>query len=213
MFLEDALEAKLNDLLPIVQQRLLHKTRYFGVPTVKHPCDLWVYQEIITTLKPEVIIEIGNYCGGTTLALAHICDLLNVGKVIGIDVNHANIQPVVRAHPRIVLLEGNACALVDKVKSVIQAKTNILIIEDSSHHYDNTLSILRTYKALIPLDGYFIIEDSICHHGLNEGPNPGPFEAVETFLTENKDFVSDRTREDFIMTWNPKGFLKRIGVN
>jgi len=36
-------------------------------------------------------------------------------------------------------------------------------------------------------------------------------EAVEEFLAENRSFVSDRSREKFIMTFSPKGFLKRIG--
>jgi len=35
--------------------------------------------------------------------------------------------------------------------------------------------------------------------------------AVEEFLAENRSIVSDRSREKFIMTFSPKGFLKRIG--
>ena len=57
---------------------------------------------------------------------------------------------------------------------------------------------------------YLIVEDGICHHGLDEGPAPGPYEAVETFLSEQDAFVLDRSRENFLITWNPKGFLKRV---
>ena len=57
--------------------------------------------------------------------------------------------------------------------------------------------------------GYFIVEDGICHHGLEMGPKPGPLEAVEAFVNENEGFEIDRSRESFFITWNLKGFLKR----
>lgn len=58
---------------------------------------------------------------------------------------------------------------------------------------------------------YFIVEDGICHHGLPIGPKPGPYEAVEAFVKENADFDLDRDRESFLITWNPKGYLRRTG--
>ena len=57
-------------------------------------------------------------------------------------------------------------------------------------------------------NSYFIVEDGICHHGLDIGPSPGPFEAVETFLRENS-VLNWSTKENFIITWNPKGYLKK----
>jgi len=48
-------------------------------------------------------------------------------------------------------------------------------------------------------------------HPLKTSYGEGPMEAVEEFLAENRSFVSDRSREKFIMTFSPKGFLKRIG--
>jgi len=72
------------------------------------------------------------------------------------------------------------------------------------------LNILRTYSSLVPSGGYFIVEDGICHHGLDTGPNPGPYEAIATFVAEHPEFVSDRDREPFGITWNPTGYLKRV---
>lgn len=209
-YLEESLELPLRDILPVMQQRMLRHSTYFGVPAIKNPNDCWVYQEIIYEQKPDVIIEIGNYHGGSTLALAHLCDLLGKGRVIGLDISHQHIPAVVRSHPRITLLEGDACAHFDQVCQLLAGQPNVLIIEDSSHTYENTLAVLRTYSPLIPVGGYFIVEDGICHHGLAEGPQPGPYEAIETFCQENDGFVSERAREDFLITWNPKGFLKRV---
>lgn len=84
-----------------------------------------------------------------------------------------------------------------------------MIIEDSAHTYDNTLRVLRTYSPLIRPGNYFIVEDSICHHGLDVGPSPGPYEAIEDFLAEDSTFEIDSSRESFVITWNPKGYLKK----
>ncbi len=96
------------------------------------------------------------------------------------------------------------------VKKQIPPGEKVMIIEDSSHTYDNTLAILNVYAELVTPGKYFIIEDSICHHGLEIGPIPGPYEAIETFMEQNIHFEIDRAREAFFLTWNPKGYLKRI---
>jgi cephalosporin hydroxylase len=53
----------LRELLPLMQERIVHATRYFGVQTLKNPLDFWVYQELITGLRPDVIVEVGNRFG------------------------------------------------------------------------------------------------------------------------------------------------------
>ena len=50
---------------------------------------------------------------------------------------------------------------------------------------------------------------SFCHHALNVGPNPGPHEAIADFIEKNQEFYIDREKEAFLITWNPKGYLKR----
>ncbi|MGQ0552441.1 MAG: CmcI family methyltransferase [Planctomycetota bacterium] len=208
--MEDSLRMPLRKVLDVMQQRILGRTSYFGVQTLKNPLDFWVYQELIHKHRPDVIVEIGNRFGGSTLALAHLCDLLGHGRIIGVDISHANIPPVVRAHPRVTLFEGDACGTFSKVAALIQPEERVLVIEDSSHTYENTLRVLRTYQGLVKAGDYFIVEDSICHHGLDLGPKPGPYEAVETFVKENQDFVVDRDQESFLITWNPKGYLRRV---
>ncbi len=197
-------------LLKSIQKRLMEESTYWGIRTLKNPLDFWIYQEIIYEIKPDFIIEIGNYKGGSLLAYAHMLDNLNNGQVIGIDVNHSILSKKVTQHKRIVLFEGNALNLYNKVKNVISHNSKVIIIEDSSHEYDNTLNILRKFSNLVSLDSYFIVEDGICHHGLNIGPKPGPYEAVETFLKENTSFQPDTTKENFVITWNPGGYLKKV---
>ncbi len=208
-FMENNLDMPLSEVLKNIQNRIMTETTYFGVTALKSPMDFWVYQEIIFDMRPDVIIEIGNNQGGSTLALAHLCDLLGTGKIIGLDISHEKIPEIVSQHPRITLIEGDACSSFSKVKQLISEKDRVLIIEDSSHTYENTLNVLNTYSTLTKSGDYFIVEDTICYHGLEVGPQPGPYEAVEKFISENDSFEIDRTKESFLITWNPKGYIKR----
>jgi cephalosporin hydroxylase len=56
-----------------------------------------------------------------------------------------------------------------------------------------------------------IVEDTnINGHPAFRNFGPGPMEALEEFLGQNSDFVPDRNREKFLMTHNPKGYLRRV---
>lgn len=205
--MEQWLNRPLVEILQILQQRSLHETKWFGVGAIKCPMDFWVYQEIIYTQQPDFIIEIGNYKGGSTLALAHLCDLNNHGNIIALDINHELIPQKVKIHPRIKFITGDACENFSQVQKIVESSKKILIIEDSSHTYKNTLNVLNTFSTLLSSGNYFIVEDTSCHHGVNDGPSPGPYEAVKEFLRANHDFISDQTKESFVITWNPGGFL------
>ena len=56
---------------------------------------------------------------------------------------------------------------------------------------------------------YLIVEDSNIGR-IRKDLMPGPFEAVEAFLARNRDFEIDRSREKFLITFNPDGFLRRV---
>jgi len=208
-YMEDNLDIPVRLALEMIQRRIMEETAYLGIKTLKNPLDFWVYQEIVFQTRPDFIIEIGNYHGGSTLALAHICDHLENGRVIGLDLSHENVSPRVSGHPRILLIEGDACESFPKVAQIVGGHAKVMIIEDSAHTCENTLSVLETYSALVKPGQYFIVEDSICHHGLDTGPSPGPYEAIEAFLKKHPDFESDRKKESFFITWNPRGYLKR----
>ena len=55
--------------------RGIGNVKWRGVEIAKYPTDLWVYQEILNEIKPDVIIEAGTYKGGSALYLADMCDL------------------------------------------------------------------------------------------------------------------------------------------
>lgn len=208
--LEKHLDSSLREILPKVHARIIDgSTTYFGIKTLKNPMDFWVYQEILTRRPPDVIVEIGNYRGGSTLALAHLCDLVGYGRVIGVDISHQYLDARVLEHPRISFVTGNAPSVAHIVSSMIEPHERVMIIEDSSHTYENTLAVLHSYSPLVKSGDYFIVEDGSCHHGLDVGPNPGPYEAIVEFLKNNNSFEIDLSCENFILTLNPIGFLRK----
>ena len=66
----------LSDVLRRMHTRVAKQSTYCGIPTWKNPTDAWVYEELIWRLRPEVIVEIGNYKGGHLLKMAHFCDMI-----------------------------------------------------------------------------------------------------------------------------------------
>jgi len=208
--MENNLSMTLGAYLPILQKRIMDYSTYHGIKTLKNPFDFWLYMEIIWKMKPDFIIEIGNNWGGSTLALAHQLDLIGKGKIIGIDIDHSKIDNKVKDHPRIFLNESPALDAYTAAEKMIGSSKRTLVIEDSSHTYEHTLEVIKLYSSLTQINDYFIVEDTICHHGLNIGPNPGPYEAVQEFAKDNPNFIIDRTIETFVISHNPSGFLKRV---
>jgi len=185
-------------------------TNWMGVRVFKCPLDAWVYQEMMWELKPDVIIECGTCLGGSALFLATLCDMMNKGRVVTIDIDPSDGKPT---HPRITYLQGSSTSpqIVSKVRSSIQPSDTVLVILDSDHSREHVLNELRAYSPLVPVGSYVIVEDTnVNGHPWNPDFGPGPWEAVEDFLKETSDFVIDESREKFMMTFNPRGYLKRV---
>jgi cephalosporin hydroxylase len=101
--------------------------------------------------------------------------------------------------------------IVEKIKNSIKDKDRVMVILDSDHSKVHVLNELRIYSELVTRGSYLIVEDMCLNgHPVYPGFGLGPMEAVEEFLKESKDFVADRRREKYYITFNPKGYLKRI---
>ena len=46
-YMEDNLNMPLAEVLEQLQQRIMQRSKYFGIKTLKSPLDFWIYQEII----------------------------------------------------------------------------------------------------------------------------------------------------------------------
>ena len=183
-------------------------TTWMGVHVQKCPLDLWAYQDILFELKPDLIIETGTAFGGSALFMAHICDIIGNGSILSIDIAQNN-RPV---HNRITYLLGSSIdrAIIDIAKCTATNLTTMVIL-DSCHTREHVLQEMVEYSKLVTVGSYIIVEDTnINGHPVCEDHGPGPFEAVSDFLVTNKDFQIDLSREKFMMTQNPGGYLKRV---
>jgi cephalosporin hydroxylase len=191
-------------------RRVWKDTFWLGVPALKCPLDLWVYQELMFEVKPSVIVECGTYDGGSAAFLASICDLLKRGRIITIDIELREGRP---KHRRVKYFLGSSTApeTVDFVRREIRPRDTVLVILDSDHRRDHVLEEMRLYAPLVTAGSYLIVEDT----NINGNPvypafGPGPMEAVQEFLSDRHDFEVDRSREKFFVTFNPGGWLRRV---
>ena len=207
---EGAIINLFHNLYYYSSQKTWQNTFWFGLPALKCPLDIWIYQEIIVEVKPDVIIETGTYYGGSALFMALICDVLRQGEIVTIDIDDKPNKP---QHPRIHYLKGSSTSqkIIEHVKGIIGDRKKIMVILDSDHSKDNVLSELHAYCPWVSSGSYLIVEDSnINGHPVRPEWGPGPMEAIDEFLAKNHNFIVDTSKEKFLLTQNPKGYLKKL---
>jgi cephalosporin hydroxylase len=185
-------------------------TYWLGHLVMKCPLDLWLYQEMIHTLQPDLIIETGTYDGGSALYFASLCDLVGKGRVLTIDVAEREGRP---QHDRITYLKASsvAPATMATVREAAKHAKVILVVLDSDHRKAHVLEELRLYGPLVTKGSFLIVEDTNLNgHPVWPEHGPGPMEAVEEFMKGNVDFQLDKEKEKFLLSFNPKGYLKRV---
>lgn len=205
--LDRAAVARAHDVL--YESDAWTEARWLGAQALKNPLDLWVYQEIVFETRPDLIVETGTYRGGSALYLASVCDLVGGGEVVSIDVEP--VRGDYPEHPRITYLGGRSSTDPDVVEEVRERATGrpVLVILDSDHSQAHVEAELAAYAPLVPVGCYVIVEDSNIGR-IRKDLLPGPLEAIETFLASTSDFEVDTSREKFLITFNPSGYLRRV---
>lgn len=182
---------------------------WLGTPAAKLPLDLWMYQEIMTELRPALVIETGTFCGGSALFMASVMDQLGHGRVMTIDVRHAATVPV---HPRIEYVLGSSIEpeIANRARAAAAEGGPVVVVLDSLHTYEHVLAELSAYADLVTPGSYCIVEDTnVDGHPVLPAWGPGPMRAVDEFLAGRPDFLPDPRRERFMLTMNPRGYLRR----
>ncbi len=191
--------------------RTLENTYWLGTPVLKNTADLWIFQEIIYNTKPDLIIETGTASAGSALYMASICEMINHGQVVTIDIVDKSDRP---QHKRIKYLVGSSTSpeIQAQVRSLIKPRDRVMVVLDSDHAKEHVLSELSVYGSLVTSGNYLIVEDTNLNgHPVLPTHGPGPAEAVEEFLRDKKDFVMDRRQEKFFLTFNAGGYLLKAG--
>jgi len=213
----------------------LYNFQWLGMPIIQYPQDIVALQEIVYSVKPDLIIETGVARGGSLVLSASLLALLdlferNSGEevrnrhVIGIDIdirshNRVNIEN----HPLssyITLIEGSSIDenIVAQVKNLSQLYERVLVLLDSNHTHAHVLNEMNSYSSLVSVGSFLIVYDTVIENSpagyyvgkpWNKGDNP--LTAVREFLTGNSQFVIDKSFPNkLLITVSPDGYLKRI---
>lgn len=204
-----------------------HKYSYhfswMGRPIIQLPQDMMAMQELIWSIKPDLVIECGIAHGGSIIYYASLLELQGHGEVLGID---RDIRPhnrqAIESHPmfkRISMIEGSSVDLgvVEQVRALAAGKKIILVL-DSNHTHEHVLEELRLYAPLVSLGSYCVVMDTVVEDMPADafpdrpwGPGDNPKTAVWAYLEENGDFEIDRQMNDkLLISVAPDGYLRRV---
>lgn len=137
-------------------------SHFLGVGVMKAPNDLWMYQAIMSNLRPMTVIETGTYSGGSALWYAYLMDMLGIegGRVFTVDFEDHRKAPHVQ-HPRITFLAGDSVNpfLVKAIQDDMPAGP-VLVSLDSDHSTEHVRRELELYAPLVPVNSWLVVEDT-----------------------------------------------------
>jgi cephalosporin hydroxylase len=211
-----------------------------GRPIIQYPQDMVAMQELIWSIKPDLIIETGIAHGGSLifsasmLAQLDMCDAIEAGekidpkvsrrKVLGIDIDiRTHNRAAIEAHPmasRIQMIQGSSIEpeIIEEVRAVAANYSRVLVCLDSNHTHDHVLAELEAYAPLTSKGSYCVVFDTVVEDMPKEmfpdrpwGPGDNPKTAVWAYLKTHPEFEIDKCiQHKLLITVAPDGYLKRV---
>ncbi len=222
------------------QFKYMYNYEVLGRPIIQYPQDMVAMQELIWSIKPDLIVETGIAHGGSLILNASMLALLDMvdaiesdktiypkasrRKVLGIDIDiRAHNSAAIEAHPmacRIQMIHGSSTApeIIAQVKDVAKDYQRILVCLDSNHTHEHVLAELEAYTPLVTPCSYCVVFDTIIEDLPDDffpdrpwSKGNNPKTAVWEFLRNNDRFEVDKEIENkLLITAAPDGYLKCI---
>lgn len=189
---------------------------YRNVPFYKSPFDIGLYLQLLSRLAPRTVLEIGASHGGSALWFA---DMLAAQGVPGAQVISVDIEvQAAFTDPRIRFMQGDAKRLEAVLTPGLLAELPRpwLVIEDSSHHFPETIATLDFFHPLLQPGDYIVVEDGVVsqlsdphYRQYQHGPNRGVSEFLRRHA-DSYDIAADLCDHyGYNATYNPNGWLRR----
>jgi cephalosporin hydroxylase len=202
---------------------------WLGRPIIQLPEDMIRIQEVIYSVRPDLIVETGVAHGGSLVYYAGLCKAMERGRVVGIDneirpANRAAIEKHVLS-PYITLIDGSSIdsATIEKVKAEAASAESVLVLLDSCHSKEHVLTELKAYAPMVSPGSYVVAMDGIMEE-VAGAPRTrsdwtwnNPRQAALAFTQENPDFRIEEPEVPFNegnirqrVTYWPGAFIKRL---
>jgi cephalosporin hydroxylase len=212
-------------IVETAKNKYTYNFTWLGRPIIQLPQDIIAMQEIIWSVKPDLIIETGIAHGGSLIFYASLLELLgNNGEVLGIDIDiRRHNRYEIEKHPmfkRISMIQGSSIHedTVKRVYDFAKGKRQILVALDSNHTHEHVLKELELYSPLVTKGSYLVVFDTVIEdmpddffpdRPWSKGNNPKT--AVWEFLNKNNRFIIDKDIDNkLLITVAPDGYLKCI---
>jgi cephalosporin hydroxylase len=213
---------------------------WMGRPIIQYPQDMVAMQELIWSIKPDLIIETGIAHGGSLVFSASMLALLDLSeaiesgtpmdprqshrKVVGVDIDiRAHNRAAIECHPmssRIQLIQGSSVdpTVVSQVHEKAANHQRVLVCLDSNHTHEHVLAELEAYAPLVTPGSYCIVYDTLVEDMPEDsfpdrpwGKGNNPKTAVWEYLKTHPEFEVDRSIPHKLqITVAPDGFLRRL---
>jgi cephalosporin hydroxylase len=179
-----------------LQKSVDHKYSYqfdwLGVPIIQMPADLLVFQDIVFTTQPDLIIETGVARGGSLIFWASMQNLCGIdGKVLGIDIDiRSHSERAIsssRFSESIQLIRGSSTDLdiFSQVKSLAGNYKKVMVVLDSNHTHDHVLRELELYADLVSAKCFLLVLDTVIDDLKVDSERPwGPGASPKSAVTE-----------------------------
>lgn len=213
---------------------------WLGRPIIQYPQDMIAMQELIWSVKPDLIIEMGIAHGGSLILSASMLALLDYNdavnsaqpldptasnrRVLGVDIDiRSHNREAIEEHPmshKIEMIEGSSIApdIVTQVHKYAEQYDCILVCLDSNHTHDHVLAELEAYAPLASKGSYCVVFDTIIEDLPDDtfpdrpwGVGDNPKTAVYEYLKTHPEFEIDKAiNHKLLISVAPDGFLRRI---
>lgn len=216
----------LNLQIELDKYKYGYSFRWCGIPVIRLPDDILVYQELVWDLEPKVIVEIGVARGGSVILSSSLLHLLgNNGRVFGIDIDiRTHNRVAIENHQlsrNVTLIEGDSTSpqIVSYLKNLLGQELIDILVLDSDHTHEHVYNELKAYADLVRVGGYIVLPDTVIEYfpkGYYSSNRPwdvgnNPMTALELFLKNNTNFKVDEERSSkAVISESPKGYLVRV---
>jgi cephalosporin hydroxylase len=227
-------------LLTTIEAQYSYNFAWMGRPIIQYPQDIVAMQELIWSIKPDLIIETGIAHGGSLifnasmLAQLDMCDAIEAGTtldpkkssrlVIGLDIDiRAHNKAAIEAHPmgsRIKMFQGSSVdpQIVAEVKKIAAGYKRVLVCLDSNHTHEHALAELEAFAPLVTPGSYCVVFDTIIEDLPADsfpdrpwGHGDNPKTAVWEYLKSHPEFAIDKSIDHkLLISVAPDGYLKRM---